>query len=351
MKAAPKMQDVARAAGFSRAAVSMALRGDPSIPEATREHIRATAQRLGYRANPLIAALMSMQRQRRPTTRNTTAIAFLSSHPADFPWRKQPVYQRMFAGAAERAGELGFRFEEFDLRARGMSAARVRSIFEARHIHAVVAAPLPYGETRLDFDFSALAVVGLGLSVHEPSIERVSVDLFHSARSAVERCVALGYRRVGFALSQETSQRLDQRWLGGYRFAVEQHGLRVRIPPLMPGRTSELAGALPAWLRAHKPDVVILGNAERELPALVPAGVGLVMLSVDRVDGDQTGIYEDHALLGRIAVEHVVAKLNHNILGTLPQPRVHLVEGLWVLGKSAAGPGSKRLLAPRPGSA
>lgn len=342
MKAAPKMQDVARASGYSRAAVSMALRGDPSIPEETRDHIRAAAQRIGYRANPLIAALMSMQRQRRPTTRNTTAIAFLSSHPPDFPWRKQPIYQRMFAGAAERAGELGFRFEEFDLRARGMSAARVRKIFEARHIHAVVAAPLPHGETRLDFDFSALAVVGLGLSVHEPWIERVSVDLFQAARSAVERCVALGYRRIGFALSQETSQRLDQRWLGGYRFAIEQHGLEARLPLLMPERTRELAGALPAWLRTHKPDVVILGNAERELPALIPAGVGLVLLSVDRSDGEQTGIYEDHALLGRIAVEHVVAKLNHNILGTLPQARVHLVDGVWVSGRTASGPGRRR---------
>ena len=342
MKAPPKMEDVARASGYSRAAVSMALRGDPSIPEETRDRIQAVAQRIGYRANPLVAALMSLQRQRRPTTRNTTAVAFLTSHPADFPWRKQPVYQRMFAGAEQRAGELGFRFEEFDLRARGLNAARARSIFEARHIHAVVAAPLPYGETRLDFDFGALAVIGLGLSVHEPRIERVSVDLFQSARCAVERCVALGYRRVGFALSQETSQRLDQRWLGGYWFAIEQLGLEARLPPLMPARTTELAGALPAWLRAHKPDVVILGNAERELPDLIPADVGLVLLSVDQPNGKQSGIYEDHELLGRIAVEHLVAKLNQNILGPLPQARVHLVEGSWVAGKTAPGAGRRR---------
>lgn len=338
MKPVPKMQDVARAAGYSRAAVSMALRGDPSIPEATRDHIGAVARRLGYRANPLVAALMSLQRQRRPTTRHTTAIAFLSSHPPEDPWRKQPVYRRMFSGASERANELGFRLEEFDLRSRGMSAARVRGIFEARHIHAVVAAPLPYGETRLDFDFSNLAVVGLGLSVHAPFIERVSTDLFQSSRVAVERCAALGYRRIGFAVSQETSQRLDQRWLGGFRFAVEEHGLAAHLPPLMPARTPQLASALGPWLRAHRPDVVILGNAERELPALIPAKVGVVLLSVERPDDDQTGIYEDHALLGRIAVEHAVAKLHHNIVGPLPEPRLHLVEGSWVPGKSAPGP-------------
>lgn len=342
MNAVPKMQDVARASGYSRAAVSMALRGDPSIPEPTRAHIRAVAQRIGYRANPLVAALMSLQRQRRATTRDTTAIAFLSSHPADNPWRKQPIYRRMFAGASERASELGFRLAEFDLRSRGMSAARVRGIFEARHIHAVIVAPLPYGETRLEFDFTSLAAVGLGLSVHEPCIERVSMDLFQSSREAVDRCVMLGYRRLGFVLSQETSQRLDQRWLGGYRFAVEQHQLAARLPPLMPMRTQELAGALPGWLRQHRPDVVILGNSERELPPLIPAGTGVVFLSVEAPDDAQTGIFEDHALLGRIAIEHAVARLHHNSLGPLPQARVHLVGGAWVPGRTATGPQPSR---------
>lgn len=338
MKAVPKMQDVARASGYSRAAVSMALRDDPSIPATTRAEIQAVARKIGYRANPLVAALMSLQRQRRATTRDTTAIAFLSSHPADNPWRKQPIYRRMFAGAVERASDLGFRLEEFDLQARGMNAARVRKIFEARHIHAVIAAPLPYGETRLDFDFGALAVVGLGLSVHAPLIERVSTDLFQAARLAVDRCVALGYRRIGFAVSQETSHRLDQRWLGGYRFAIEQHALATQVLPLMPARTRELADALPAWLGKHRPDVVILGNSERELPPLIPAGTGLVFLSVDGPDGAQTGIFEDHALLGRIAVEHVVAKLHHHAMGPLPEARLHLVEGAWIAGSTATGP-------------
>ena len=336
------MQDVARACGYSRAAVSMALRDDPTIPEKTRAEIRAVARKIGYRANPLVAALMSLRRQRRPTTQNTTAIAFLSSHPADNPWRKQPVYRRMFAGAVECANGLGFRLEEFDLKAKGMSPSRVRAIFDTRHVHAVIAAPLPYGETRLEFDFESLAVVGLGLSVHEPFIERVSTDLFQAARLSVARCVDLGYRRIGFVVSQETSQRLDQRWLGGYRFAVEHHQLVNRLPPLMPARTHEIAHELPGWLRKHRADVVILGNAERELPALSSPGTGLVSLSVERPDDEQTGIFEDHRLLGHIAVEQVVAKLNHHVMGPMPGARLHLVEGSWVTGTTALGPRPRR---------
>ena len=105
MKPVPRMQDVANAAGYSRATVSMALRNDPVIPEATRARIRAVAEQLGYRASPLVAALMSLQRRRRPSTRDTTAIAFLTSHPTTDPARTHFSYNRMLAGASVRAAQ------------------------------------------------------------------------------------------------------------------------------------------------------------------------------------------------------------------------------------------------------
>ncbi len=338
MKAVPKMQDVARASGYSRAAVSMALRADPSIPEKTRVRIREVARRLGYSSSPLVAALMSLKRQGRRATRAKTVIAFLSSHPAGNPWREKSMYRRMFSGATDCAAELGFHLEEFNLRAKGMTPARMREILDARRIHAVIAAPLPFGETHFDFDLTSLAVVGLGLSVHTPFIDRVSVDLFQAASLAVDRCAALGYRRIGLAVSEETSRRLEQRWLGGYRVAIDEHRLAARIPPLMPARTAELAGAMPGWLRAHRPDVVILGNAEPELPKLIPRQVGLVLLSVERRVDRQTGIFEDHELLGRIAVVQTVAKLQQNNLAPLAEARVYSLAAPWVPGTTAPGP-------------
>lgn len=342
MKAAPSMQDVARASGYSRAAVSMALRGDHTIPEATRLRIRAAARRLGYRPSPLVAALMSLHRRRRGVTGATATIAFLSSHSPENPWRRQEVYRSMFAGAAERATELGYRLEEFDLGARGMTPGRMGEILSTRHIHAVVAAPLPRRNTQLDLDCSALAVVGLGLSVQAPLIERIANDHFQSAVLAVEHCVTLGYRRIGFVVSEETSHRLGHRWLGGYRLAIEQSGLGLRLPPLMTNRTDELIGAMPAWLRTHRPDVVILGNSEANLFARVPVAVGVVDLGVAQRDGAKTGIFQNYQLQGAVAVEHVVAKLQSNTIGPLAEAHLHLVAGIWVPGVSAPGPGRRR---------
>lgn len=316
----------------------MALRGDRTIPEETRRRIQAVARRLGYRTNPLVAALMSQQRRRRATTSATTAIAYLSSHPPENPWRRQEIYRSMFAGAAERAAEIGCRLEEFDLGAAGMVPVRMREILRTRHIHAVVVAPLPNRETQIAFDFSALAVVGLGMSVQAPLIERITNDYYQSAGLAVERCVALGYRRIGFVVSNETSHRLDHRWLGGYRFAIERHGLAERLPPLMTDRTDELEAAMPAWLRAHRPDVVIFGNSEANLRACVPRTVGVVDLNVMRRDGSQTGIFQNCPLQGAIAVEHALAKLQTNTLGPMGEAHLHLVAGLWVPGTSTPGP-------------
>jgi LacI family transcriptional regulator len=342
MKAAPTMKDVARACGYSPAAVSLALRGHASIPPRTREEIAEAAKKLGYRTSPLVSALMSLHRQQRPANVGSAVIAYLTSHPADDPWRTRSFYVRMFSGASERAAETGCRVEEINLRARGITPPRAREILRARGIHAAIVAPLAHGETSIDFDFTGLAVVGLGMSVRTPVIERVSNDHFQSAVLAFEQCLALGYRRIGFLISQETSRRLDHRWVAGYRFAVEEHPLDQRIPPLMPERQREVAALIPGWVRSHRPDVVILGNAEFELQAQVSTNVGLVSLGVDTPDGPISGIYQDDRLVGRVTADHVIAKLFTNNLAPIDRAYIHLVAGRWAAGITAPGPGRRR---------
>ncbi|WP_300344139.1 LacI family DNA-binding transcriptional regulator [Nesterenkonia sp.] len=47
----PTIHDVAKAAGVSKSAVSLAIRNQRGVSEATREHILQVAQQLGYRSN------------------------------------------------------------------------------------------------------------------------------------------------------------------------------------------------------------------------------------------------------------------------------------------------------------
>ena len=52
------LRDIARASKLSVSGVSMAMRNDPSIPTATCVRVQHLAQKMGYRPNPYVSALM-----------------------------------------------------------------------------------------------------------------------------------------------------------------------------------------------------------------------------------------------------------------------------------------------------
>lgn len=317
----------------------MALKGDPRISAATRRHVCEVAARLGYRPNPLVAALMATRRMQRRSDRHAV-LAYVTTHPASDDWRDNTTYVRFYDGARRRAAELGYRLEEFPLRAPRMTPARFRQILRARSIHGMLIAPLPHGEKSIECDVANFAVVGVGPSVRAPRIDRVSNDHLQSALLAVRCCRELGYRRIGFVVSRETSTRLDDRWLSGYLLGLHEAPGLVRLPPLMPETVEEIAPALPGWCRRTRPDVVISGNFTPRHPHCLPAATGMVLLDVvERDEGHWAGIFQDSLRIGGIAVEHLVAKMERNEFGSMERAQLHLLAGEWVAGRSALGRG------------
>lgn len=57
MKKRVTLRDVGEAAGVHFTTAGLALRGDPRLDPETAARIIAVAQRLGYRADPLLSAL------------------------------------------------------------------------------------------------------------------------------------------------------------------------------------------------------------------------------------------------------------------------------------------------------
>jgi LacI family transcriptional regulator len=336
------MQDVANAAGYSRATISLALRGSRLIPTATRAKVEEVAKRVGYRTNPMVASLMSLHRQRRPVASLRTTIAYLNPLPTGHPSRNYAQYRVMFEGARARALEVDCALEEFDLCGPEMTSARMRKILRARGIHGIIVSPLPGAANTLDFDFTDFVAVGLGMSLVRPLIERVANDHFQSAALAVRKCIELGYRRIGFVISREISQRLDHRWLGGFMSEMIQHPDLVVLPPLLSEETTRIPDELPVWVKQHRPDVVILGSVEPAAQAAVAPEVGLVLVGVDSEQSRFTGIFQNFSLLGRSVAERVFTLLHNNSFGPITQPVVHLVGGVWVPGGTALGPGRKR---------
>ncbi|MDP1580346.1 MAG: LacI family DNA-binding transcriptional regulator [Candidatus Didemnitutus sp.] len=338
----PTMKDVAHAAGVARSTVSLALRNDRSIPVATRSRIFAAAEKLGYKTNPLVAALMSSLHARRVSNRHTV-LAYVTSDPENAPWRNYRVFQEMREGAEQRANELGYRLEEFPMRTTGMTAPRFVQILRARGILGLLIAPLPWGERTIDLEMSEFAVVGTDMSVASPSIERVSNDHFQSAALAVEQCRALGYRRIGLVVSKNVSERLEHRWLSGFYLAQQNIPDAQRVRPLFPQKTSDIAHALPEWYKQENPDVVIMGEINPHGHYPLPPKVGMVSLSIEEpARGNLTGIFQDNRRIGAIALEHLVARLERCEFGTDDRGRLHLLAGRWEVGTTAPGRGVER---------
>ncbi len=330
------MGAVAAKAGVARSTVSMALHDDPSIPVATRQRIRRVAEKLGYRINPLVAALMTARSTGRPV-RFKAALAYVVIDSSGETWRENPVFLRFFEGAQARADELGYRLEEFPLHPAEVTPKRVAGILQARGIHGMIIAPLPHDQTSFALNIRRFAVVGIGLSVASPAIERISNDHFQSIVLAITKCRELGYRRIGFVASQETSRRLGHRWLAGYEFTASSLPGITRLEPLLPAANLDIEGALSHWCRTQRPDVVIFGVFNTRHPYRLPEKVGVVTLAVDQPGGPYAGIFQNDCLLGATAVDHLVARLHRNQFGPDTLQHIDLVEGQWVPGRSAPG--------------
>ncbi|MCX4789512.1 MULTISPECIES: LacI family DNA-binding transcriptional regulator [unclassified Streptomyces] len=95
------IRDVARATGLSITTVSHALSGKGQIAAATRERVRAVAEELGYRPDPVAQGLVSGR---------TGIVGLAVGHMSDRPWAStyRPYYAAFSAGATMAAVERDY---------------------------------------------------------------------------------------------------------------------------------------------------------------------------------------------------------------------------------------------------
>lgn len=340
------MADVARRAKVSQATVSKALRGLPSIPPRTRERIAALARQLGYRPHPYLSALMQHRRRRGGALPPRTTLAFLTSHPHPDSWRTSPspFFRLLYAGAAEMAEERGYALSPFWLFQDGMSGERFSQMLVARGVRGILLNPLPKPGMPLDLDWSQFSVVAHGLSLAEPVFHRTSNDHFQSMVLAMRECRRLGYRRPGFLLDAPSSARLEFRWEGAFRIALEKYGFPGQAEPLLSAEWD--AAEIRRWVRRERPDVVISLFIESQLAELrtaglrIPEALGAVSLSVHDPASQVTGINQNPRLMGAVAAERLISLVERGETGIPANPVTLTIEGAWNPGRTVrARPG------------
>src|SRR5512133_2239855 len=136
------MATIAKAVGVTTSTVSKALRDDPALPLARRQQIRRAAKSLGYRPNPMVAALMARLHSRRRRN-DPHHIAWIDLWQNEQEAARTTDFKLMLRGARERAAELGYQIEVHRVAREATSASRLHDILISRAQWGLIIPPVP----------------------------------------------------------------------------------------------------------------------------------------------------------------------------------------------------------------
>lgn len=320
--------------GLTQAAVSLALASSHSIPVETQERVQAAAREMGYIPDPYLSGLSAYRKHVRPVHFQAT-LAWLSNYPDAEGWRSSYTFLNYFKGALHRAAELGYKLEEHWLHDEGMTSDRMERILVTRNINGLLIAPQPRPHVCMDFPFSRFSAVTFGYTLSEPKLHLAALHQFRSMRIAIRELLALGYRRPGLALADDSDLRADHNWSASFWSEQRQLSARDRVPLLL-SRSLDKATFL-KWFSRHRPDVVLaiwpsVYDWLVEAGESVPGTTGLALLSVPDEGRKFSGIWENPQLIGAKAVEFVIDMIHRREVGIPAVSNSILIEGTWAPG-------------------
>ncbi len=335
------VRHLARLAGLSPSAVSLALRDSPKISPATRRRVRRLAERNGYRPDPTIVAMMNHLR-RVQAQRQQACFGVISFYDDPQPWERSRHLTRVYEGMKVRAEQLGYRLEPLWLRAPGMTYRRFRGILDARGVEGL----LCFGSPDLDQVFPAeldhYAIVTVGLSIRTP-LHRVTSHFFNDTVHVLDRVYDLGYRRPGLVLGRYEEARSGHAHTAAYLGWCEHRlGPRRALPVLLVDQVEDQP--LLDWLRHYRPDVLVFVHLYDKLEQLravlrqyrirVPGMLGVAVLSHILEGTGFSGLQQNQSLMGAWAVELLAARISNHDLGIPANPRLEMVESEWIEGRT-----------------
>lgn len=323
----PTLADIAAQLGISKMSVSRALRGERQVSAELRERVVQAAESMGYRPDPEIAKLMTHMRRSKQVASPTT-LAFIWAEKEAEDMKVSSWSRELLRGAHERVDQLGYRLEEFHLKARGMTAKRLSSILEARGIPGFILSPLisrSRGHVSMAWEKFSSVVIGLGYA--RPALHRVHHHHFLGMMTALRMLKKQGYRRIGFYGGSTINERMYRAWSACF---LAHHPLPLAQAAELIGLRREISRTdFQAWLKSAKPDVVI--EAGHLLNDWFPTGSKIAHVTLAwRADHPNVpGIDQQAHVLGAAAVDLLVAQHRQNERGIPEHPKMLMTEGVW----------------------
>ncbi|GAA2861484.1 LacI family transcriptional regulator [Actinoplanes cyaneus] len=211
----PTIAEIAARAGVSISAVSYALNGRPGVSDATRRHILAIADQIGWR--PSVAA-------RSLSGSRAHSVGLVIAWPAD-TLGAEPFFMRFIAGLEGELSRrsIGLLLQFVDDHRAAIDA--MRRCWAERRVDGMVLTDLWRTDSRLpvveELGIPAVLVGGPRADSRLPS---VWTDDTAAVTSAVDYLVALGHRRIARVAGLPALEHTQVR-IGAFRAAARTHGL------------------------------------------------------------------------------------------------------------------------------
>jgi LacI family transcriptional regulator len=277
--------DLAKAAGVSKASVSLALAGKGTLGPELRARIVELARELGYRPDPALSRIAAGRWKNHRAPAGTTLAYLDTPHPLasrELPHKTPtilvPTNARLLRN---RLDALGYGLEVFNT-ADYPSARALARVLVNRGIPGLLLGPLYKERFVQEFPWGRFASVSVHDGYVTPPVHHFVPDYVHAIRQCWDQVLACGYRRPGLVLFHE----------------MHEH----RINFLVPACHARLQAALPApdrlpvhyydlrkprdlatWFHTHRPDAVIGFNdahywALHDLGLVIPRDCAVVSL-------------------------------------------------------------------------
>jgi LacI family transcriptional regulator len=343
MPARPSMKDIAKTAGVSKTAVSLALRNDPQISEAQRSRIQKIARELGYVRNPKIGELMSQMRSAGDSSRLGT-LALINCNQDIDAFLNHPTIPNYVRGCKHRATELGYATDTFWLHQPNLSAQRWITILRSRGISGLVLIGM-MRQNRIPEFFKpvidAFPATVTGVRTRRPALSFSCADHHMLTLQAFERTIACGYMRPALVLEKAIDELVEHRFTSAFATGQRLHlPLESRIPHFLDfDRAKSDPTLFFQWMKEFKPDAIltlysVVEKWVLDLGLKVPDQIGLVQLEWRSQKPHWAGMDQHNNVCGEAAVDMLINMIYNGERGFPSFPRATLIGATWVEGST-----------------
>jgi LacI family transcriptional regulator len=343
----PTLRSLARSLELSRTTVSDALRGSPRVNPETIKRVQAAAEAAGYKRNPLTGAIMSLlRRSRGQKFRGVMAAIEIVDGPK--PEHAVRYNESVLVGVSDRANQLGFKVERFEIRPDGVRINRLDTILHTRGIQALVILPALGSPDLASLSWQRYTAVYVDYLIDHPPLHCVCSDHYRSMIALLQNLHERGYRRPGLFMEITHDERLHFRWEGAF-LALQRYLPDVVAIPTLRLKTVTRVD-FEAWFKEYNPDVV-LGHMPEALGwmkacgARVPATHSFVCLNSLRTKNECAALDLQAPKLGARAAELAIGQLLHNEFGIPTETSLTTIPAILIEGPTLRAPSKPKRVA------